>query len=196
MWIQFFLQQLVKTTLHQWRSKDSKYRLFWKWPSIACYGVRGSVTALTERRRTVGVEPWHKPGPECTYWFSLSYRNDCKHYSAGDIHRRIWTVYGIMVWTKVQGCYLCYEQQVVCNWVCSSKSGRSNIHDEYNHKDQSLFSSACTFVQSLFNEQTQMCTAFLLTAFGSYNTQCKSFYKQLLNSFYLLKTIQQHELHM
>lgn len=149
-----FFTTISKNNITSMRSKDSKYWLFWKWPSIACYGVRCSVTALIERRRSVGVEPWHKPGSECTYWYSLSYRNDYKDYSAGDIHRRIWTMYGIMVWTKVQGCYLCYEQQVVCNWVSSFKSGRTNIHDKNNHKDQSLFSSACTFVQSLFNEQT------------------------------------------
>lgn len=31
---------------------------------------------------------------------------------------------------------------------------------------------------------------------GSYNTPCTFFYGQLLNSVYLLKTVQQHELHM
>lgn len=148
-----FLEQLVTTTLHQWWSKDSKYRLFWKWPSIACYGVRGRVIALTERRKSVEVEPWHKPRHECTYWFSLSYWNDYNDYSAGDIHKRIWTVFGIMVWTKFQGCYLRYEQQVVCNWVSSFRNGRTNIHDEYNHKGQSLFSSASKFVQSLLFSQ-------------------------------------------
>lgn len=159
--------------------------------------VRGSVTSLTEGRRLVGVQVLSAL-IDFLCLIETTINTIQQEISIGEFELCMASWYGpksrVVIYVMSNKLYaiglvhLKVAEQTSMTKI-TTKASRSFLQHESLFSHFSMNKPKCA---QLFAHSSQP----LVHKNGSYNTQCKLFNGQLLNSVYLLKTVQQHELHM